>query len=143
MHGAVVDGFGEAVRRISKDKGLSRLGDSFVNFVYSSAKSRSTGRPFGGKVPDRVLSRSLALSGIGMPPRLNHGERGDIVEGALAYAWSKNLLTLDEAVSTVERKLNMVEFQSQSAEDEASALAFSELFLIAMRRICGTDQGRQ
>ncbi|MDI9644979.1 MAG: ribonuclease III family protein [Candidatus Verstraetearchaeota archaeon] len=135
------DGFRKTVRRISKDKGLSSLGDAFVNLVYSSAKSRSLGRPFGCKVSDRVLSRSLTLSGIEIPRRLNHGERGDIVEGTLAYAWSNNLITLEEAVGTVEKRLRRAELAIRSAEYDASAEAFSELFLIAMRRICGRNSG--
>ncbi len=122
---------------ISKDKGLSRLGDAFVNLVYSSAKSRSSGKPFGGKVPDRVLSRSLSIAGVRTPPRLNHGERGDIVEGTLAYAWMRGLLTLEEAVGVLEAGLRGVGCDSRQKEEEGAAKAFSAIFLTAIKRICG------
>lgn len=127
----------EFVRMLANDKGLSRLGDSFVNLVYSSAKTRAGGKPFGGRVPDKVLSRSLLISGVRVPPRLNHGERGDIVEGALAYAWSRNLISLEEAILVVERSLGRVGCESRTMEYEASAHAFSELFLMAVNRVCG------
>lgn len=131
----------ETIQTLSKDKGLSRLGDSFVNLVYSSAKSRSSGRPFGGKVPDKILSRSLSISGVKFPTRLNHGERGDIVEGALAYAWTKDLLTLEEAVGVLEAGLRGVKCESRREEEDAAAKAFSVLFLTAMRRICDHGTG--
>jgi len=129
------------IQALSKDKGLSRLGDSFVNFIYSSAKSRSSGKPFGGKVPDKILSRSLSLSGVKVPTRLNHGERGDIVEGVLAYAWTKNLLTFEEAVCVLEASLRGVTCESRREEEEAAAKAFSALFLTAIRRVCGPVKG--
>lgn len=131
----------ETIQALSKDKGLSRLGDSFVNLVYSSAKSRSSGRPFGGKVPDKILSRSLSMSGVKVPHRLDHGERGDIVEGALAYAWTNDLLTLEEAVEILEAWLRGMKSESRREEEEVTARAFSVLFLTAMRRICSPDTG--
>ncbi|MEM4657241.1 MAG: ribonuclease III family protein [Candidatus Methanosuratincola sp.] len=134
-------GMYETIQALSKDKGLSRLGDSFVNLIYSSAKSRSSGKPFGGKVPDKILSRSLSISGLKAPARLNHGERGDIVEGALAYAWTKDLLTLEEAVGVLEAGLRGVTCESRREEEEVTAKAFSVLFLTAMRRICGQETG--
>jgi hypothetical protein len=131
----------ETILALSKDKGFSRLGDAFVNLVYSSAKSRSSGRPFGGKVPDKILSRSLSMSGVKVPSRLNHGERGDIVEGALAYAWTNDLLTLEEAVGVVESGLRGMKCESRKEEEEAAAKAFAVLFLTAMSRICGPGTG--
>ena len=117
------------------EKGLARLGDAFVNLVYSTAKTKSMGAPQGEKVPDRVLSMALEISRVPVPLRLTIGDRGDIVEALLAYAWTNGLLGLDEAVEIIRAKIPMECFDSRSLEREAMAQAFGALFKLALRRI--------
>jgi len=117
------------------DRGLAQLGDSFVNLVYSLAKSRHLGAPVGEKVPDRVLSEALGMSGLPAPARLKCGERGNIVEAALAHAWMGKMITLDEAAHIVQESLSAKGFESVALERELAAKAFSKLLKAAMAKI--------
>lgn len=137
-----MEGARGGVGRISllmKEKGLARLGDAFVNLIYSSAKTKVMGAPFGEKVPDRVLSMALEISKIPVPHRLNHGERGDIVEALLAYAWTNRMLDVDEAVEVLRAGIPQECFDRRSWEREAMARAFSALIRLALQRIEGGE----
>jgi len=127
------------MRGILRDKDLARLGDSFVNLVYSTAKTKASGRPVGEKVPDKVLSEALKIAKLQVPMRLTHGERGDVVEAVLAYAWMHNMLPLEEAVAILYTTISGAEYESRSLEREMSAKAFSKLIRVAVDRIEGAD----
>ena len=128
-------------RLLAGDKGLSRLGDAFVNFAYSYAKTRAKGRPFGEKVPDSVLSKALELAKIPVPNRLHAGQRGDIVEALLAQAWLGKRLTLDEAVDVLYTGLVRGSYESRALERELSARAFADLIKLAKERLEGVNLG--
>jgi len=125
------------------DKGLARLGDALVNLVFSYAKTRVKGRPFGEKVPDRVLSRALELSKMPFPRRLSHGERGDYVEAIIAYSWMRGLLPFEEAVATLTSEMSLSEAVSESRgmEREAAARGFSRLLLLCVERVKSRGAG--
>jgi len=129
------------MRSILRDKDLARLGDSFVNLIYSTAKTKASGKPVGEKVPDRVLSQALEIAKLPVQMRLTHGERGDAVEAVLAYAWMHNLLPLEEAVTILYTTISGAEYESRSLEREISAKAFSRLIRVAVDRIEGADCG--
>lgn len=128
----------KSLERIARDKDWARLGDSFINLVYSMAKTRAIGKPVGERVPDRVLSKALDLSRTIEFTRMTPGERGDVVEAILAYAWSNNLISLEEAVETLFRRVVTINFDSRSYEADVSARAFSDLLRIATKRIMET-----
>jgi len=123
------------LQAICGDRGLAQLGDAFVNLVYSLAKSRHLGTPVGEKVPDRVLSEALGMSGLPAPARLKCGERGNIVEAALAQAWIGGMMTIDEAADAVLQELSRMRFRSAALEREAAARAFSTLLKSAVPKI--------
>jgi hypothetical protein len=128
----------KSISALMRDKGLSRLGDAFVNFAYSAAKTKVKGRPFGEKVPDRVLSMALEIAKVPIPPRLSHGERGDIAEALLAYVWMGRRLSLDKAVDILTAGMSKGEYESRALERELSAKAFSDLIKLAVDLIeCG------
>ncbi|MBM5805316.1 MAG: hypothetical protein FJZ49_04550 [Candidatus Verstraetearchaeota archaeon] len=135
------DGQKGRMRSILRDKDLARLGDSFVNLIYSTAKTKASGKPVGEKVPDRVLSQALEIAKLPVQMRLTHGERGDAVEAVLAYAWMHNLLPLEEAVTILYTTISGAEYESRSLEREISAKAFSRLIRVAVDRIEGADCG--
>jgi uncharacterized protein YeaC (DUF1315 family) len=129
------------MRSILRDKDLARLGDSFVNLIYSTAKTKASGKPVGEKVPDKVLSQALEIAKLPVQMRLTHGERGDAVEAVLAYAWMHNLLPLEEAVTILYATISGAEYESRSLGREISAKAFSKLIKVAVDRIEGADYG--
>ncbi len=130
-----------------RDKGLARLGDAFVNLVFSYAKTKVKGRPSGEKVPDRVLSRALELSRIPFPRRLNHGERGDFVEAAIDFSWMRGHISLDDAVEVLVSEMSISDSVSESRglEREAAARGFARLLLLAIHKegVKVEDGGRQ
>jgi len=82
------------------DKGLSTLGDSLINFIYSLALSEYIGRPRGGRVPNASLAIAMERAGLRelIPPRTDKHGKGDIAEALIAYAWLEGVITIDEAV---------------------------------------------
>ena len=133
------DALKDCVAGIIREKGLSQLGDAFVNLAYSAAKTRVKGRPFGERVPDVVLSKAVGISGLPVPMRLTPGERGDIAEGLIALAWTKGMLTLDEAVSILCVGISNWPYESRSLEREIMAKAFSNLITAAAKKAVGAN----
>jgi ribonuclease III-like protein len=91
----------EDLVRILNDKGLAQFGDSLINFAYSIAVTRSTGRPKGFKVQDKVLAEAAVKAGLRkmLPRRVSRGEIANSVEALLGHSWLNKLVTLDEVVS--------------------------------------------
>ncbi|MEM3365736.1 MAG: ribonuclease III family protein [Candidatus Methanomethyliaceae archaeon] len=123
------------LKAIARSKDWARLGDSFVNLAYSMAKTKAVGRPVGERVPDRVLSKALDLSRTIDVSRMTAGEKGDVVEAILAYAWSNHLISLEEAAETLFVRVAAINFESRSCEAEGAARAFSDLLRLAVKRI--------
>lgn len=117
---------------IENVKEWARLGDSFLNFVYSAAKTRAAGRPFGERVPNKVLSRALELSGIEM--KSERRDKGGTVEAILGYAWFRGVISLEEAIEIVSRRMSKMECESRSLEMEVLAKALSDLLGVVMNR---------
>lgn len=113
-------------------KEWARLGDSFLNFVYSAAKTKATGRPFGERVPNKVLLRALKLSGIKV--KIGKCDEGGIVEAILGYAWFYGMISLEEAIEIVSSKISRMEYESRSLEMEVLAKALSDLLEVVMNR---------
>jgi len=93
----------EELTRILTDKGLAQFGDSLLNFAYSIAVTRTTGKPRGFKVQDKILAEAAIKAGLRklLPRRVNRGEVANSVEAILGYAWLGKLVTLDEVVNSL------------------------------------------
>ena len=90
------------------DKGLAKLGDSLLNFVFSLALSEYLGRPTGERVPNASLSLALELAGLRgiVPPRTDKHGKGDVAEALFAYAWLEGAITIEEAVRIIRENLD-------------------------------------
>ena len=91
----------EDLARILIDKGLAQFGDSFLNFAYSIALTRTRGKPRGIKVQDKILAEAAVKAGLRklLPRRVSKGEVANSVEALLGYAWLEQRVSLEEAVS--------------------------------------------
>lgn len=93
--------------KVLLDRGLARLGDSYLNFVYSLALSRSSGRFTGTKVSDRILLQAARISGIRavLPKRMRRNEVANAIEALIVYAWLKNEVGIDETVEVLAKNM--------------------------------------
>lgn len=113
---------------------LHKLGDPLANFIFSVALSKASKRPRGGKVSNRVLSEALKRSGLKgrVSSRSDRGDMGDYVEGLIFKSWSEGVLSIDEAVSVLKKKMGP---DSRGKElKEESIEGFKELILLIDKR---------
>ncbi|MEM2122889.1 MAG: ribonuclease III family protein [Candidatus Bathyarchaeia archaeon] len=70
------------------DKDLAKLGDSYINFLYSMALTMIHGIPRGVKVSDRILAEAARESGIRnlLPKRTPRGRVADAMESLIVYS---------------------------------------------------------
>jgi len=89
------------LRRIVSDRGLARLGDAYINFIYSLALSEIKGTPTGVKVSDRILAEAAKSSGLRslLPKRTRRNDTANAVEALLVYAWRNKLMASEEAIN--------------------------------------------
>jgi len=88
------------LRDVISDKKLARLGDAYLNFVFSLALTKSSRVPMGVKVSDRVLAEAARRAGIRdlLPSRTNRGDIGNSVEALVVYSWLNKQITIEESV---------------------------------------------
>ncbi|MEM3607628.1 MAG: ribonuclease III family protein [Candidatus Bathyarchaeia archaeon] len=70
------------------DKDLAKLGDSYVNFLYSMALTMIHGVPKGVRVSDRILAQAAKESGLRdlLPKRTPRGKVADAMESLIVYS---------------------------------------------------------
>jgi hypothetical protein len=95
----------DSMSQVLTDKPLAALGDDYVNFVYSLALSKRTGKPRGKKVKGAPLAEAARKAGLrqSLPTRIDKHTISDAAEGLLVYAWLNNFITLEESVEVLEK----------------------------------------
>jgi uncharacterized protein YfaQ (DUF2300 family) len=93
------------------DHRLASLGDTYVNFAYSLAQSNRNGEPTGARVKGHTLAEALKKAGLRehLPSRMARHTLADAVEALIVHAWLHNHLTLEEAVTTLEKTDDPIE----------------------------------
>lgn len=93
----------DSLQELLLDTDLAGLGDAYVNFVYSLAKSRKQGRPVGGKVNNQVLAVAVEESGLRdlLPHRVDKHARANAAEALLVYAWLQDLQEFDDCIEVI------------------------------------------
>ena len=109
------------------------FGDSLINFLYSLAKSKALQIWTGDKVSNFVLSQALIRSDLDQPGGLDKHEKGDFVEGYIAQAWIRGVITLDEASATLQSILQRYDLEND--EQEAMVEAFKNLLNVIETRL--------
>jgi len=114
----------ESLSEILMDQKLAKLGDAYVNFLYSLALSKKNGEATGIKVKGRLLADAFKKAGLRkfLPSRIDRHKQADAAEALIVYAWIKGSMTMEEGLEILE-------------QNEDSVDAFSVLLCTAKMKI--------
>ena len=112
------------INEIFMDQKLAKLGDAYVNFLYSLAISKKIGEPTGIKVKGRLLADAFKKAGLRkfLPSRVDRHKQADAAEALIVYAWITGGMTIEEGLKILEQTEDSVE-------------AFSSLLMTAKTKI--------
>lgn len=112
------------INEILMDQKLAKLGDAYVNFLYSLAISKKIGEPTGIKVKGRLLADAFKKAGLRkfLPSRVDRHKQADAAEALIVYAWITGGMTIKEGLKILEQTEDSVE-------------AFSSLLMTAKTKI--------
>jgi hypothetical protein len=115
--------------RILTDKGLAKLGDAYVNFIYSLVLTEIEGKPTGIKVSDRILADAAKKSGLKdlLAKRTRRDDIANAVEALIVYVWREELMKTEEAINILKKNPN-------------PCTAFTDLTLEATKRVMTIDK---
>ena len=91
----------ELIHEIMRDKQLASLGDAFVNFICSLALTKTSRKPQGVKVSDRIIAEAFRQSGLRkyLGTRVSRKDLANASESLLAEAYQRKLITIEESVN--------------------------------------------
>jgi len=114
----------ESLSEVLMDQKLAKLGDAYVNFLYSLALSKKNGEPTGIKVKGRLLADAFKKAGLRkfLPSRIDRHKQADAAEALIVYAWIRGSMTMEEGLEILE-------------QNEDSVEAFSVLLLTAKMKL--------
>lgn len=117
------------LKRILTDKGLAKLGDAYVNFIYSLVLTEIEGKPTGIKVSDRILADAAKKSGLKdlLAKRTRRNDIANAVEALIVYVWREELMKTEEAINILKKNPN-------------PCTAFTDLTLEATKRVMTIDK---
>ena len=101
----------QSISEVLMDQKLAKLGDAYVNFLYSLAVSKKDGEPTGIKVKGRLLSDALKKAGLRnlLPSRVDRHKQADAAEALIVYAWALGVMTMEEMLEILEKTEDNVE----------------------------------
>ncbi|MHA1232243.1 MAG: ribonuclease III family protein [Candidatus Helarchaeota archaeon] len=116
-------------KEIFLDKNLAKIGDIFVNFIYSISKSIVINKITGEKVAGKILMQALRDSDLNqyVPARLTKHDIADAVEALIFYVWALNLMKFNEMIDILVSELSMGDFSTRTNEFDTAILAFTKL----------------
>jgi len=88
------------VEEVLNDKNLASLGDAYVNFIYSLALSKNSGRPVGRKLDSSILFSAIQKSGMRkmLPHRMDRHGQADAAEALIVYGWLSGVISIKETI---------------------------------------------
>ena len=101
----------ENLSEILMDHKLAKLGDAYVNFLYSLALSKKIGEATGVKVKGRLLADAFKKADLRkfLPSRVDRHKQADAAEALIVYPWIKGSMTLEEGLEILEQTEDSVE----------------------------------
>lgn len=119
------------LRDVLQNRDLAGFGDSLVNFLYSLAATKRSGKPVGFKIGNKVLADAVRRAELRkfLPKRLDEKIMGDYAEALIAYTWLNGFLTTQKCMEVLMEKV------------ENPVDAFARLLRVALEalRSCDTD----
>lgn len=93
------------------DQKLAKLGDAYVNFLYSMALSKKKREPAGTKVQGRLLADAFKKAGLRkfLPSRIDRHKQADAAEALIVYPWLLGSMTMEEALEILEQNEDTIE----------------------------------
>lgn len=109
------------LRRVLTNKNLAQLGDSILNFAFSAALTRSTGRPTGRRVKNNLMTSIIDTSALSevFSLRTSRRDRANGFEALAGYLWLHGLLQPEELIDAMAKA---VESADDDREREPKAL---------------------
>jgi hypothetical protein len=100
-----------SLSEVLMDQKLAKLGDAYVNFLYSLALSKKQKEPTGTKVKGRLLADAFKKAGLRdfLPSRIDRHKQADAAEALIVYAWILGSVTMDEGLKILEQNEDVVE----------------------------------
>ena len=101
----------ENLSEVLMDQKLAKLGDAYVNFLYSLALSKKKGEATGIKVKGRLLADAFKKAGLRkfLPSRIDRHKQADAAEALIVYAWIRGSMTMEEGLEILEQNEDSVE----------------------------------
>lgn len=101
----------ENLSEILMDQKLAKLGDAYVNFLYSLAVSKKIGEPTGIKVKGRLLADAFKKAGLRkfLPSRVDRHKQADAAEALIVYAWIIGGMTMEDGLKILDQTEDSVE----------------------------------
>jgi hypothetical protein len=101
----------ESLSEVLMDQKLAKLGDAYVNFLYSLALSKKKAEPAGTKVQGRLLADAFKKADLRkfLPSRIDRHKQADAAEALIVYAWIRGSTTMEEALEILEQNDDAVE----------------------------------
>jgi hypothetical protein len=119
------------LREIVINKDLAKLGDNFVNFIYSLAKSCVVGQFCGWKLPDKVLAQALRDADLRylISKKSSAHDLGDAVEALIVYEWIYQKFSLEELTTILYNHLKTGDFSDRKKEERSAIQAFTAVLV--------------
>lgn len=99
------------LNEILMDQKLAKLGDAYVNFIYSLALSQKKGIPTGIKVKGRLLAEAFKKADLRkyLSTRIDRHKQADAAEALIVYTWIKGLISINESLEILKNNENDIE----------------------------------
>ena len=101
----------ETLTEVLLDQKLAKLGDAYVNFLYSLVLSKKNKEPTGTKVKGKILADAFKKAGLRkfLPSRINRHKQADAAEALIVYAWIKEQMNMEEGIEILEQNEDNIE----------------------------------
>lgn len=101
----------KSLSEILMDHKLAKLGDAYVNFLYSLALSKKNDEPTGIKVKGRLLAEAFKKADLRkfLPSRIDRHKQADAAEALIVYTWIRGYITLEQGLEILEQNEDEIE----------------------------------